>query len=165
MTEINRIHDQLARAFDGDAWSGPSLLATLQSVSAGRAAARPLPRAHSIWEIVLHLTTWIDVVRQRVATRQRPPVPDNADWPAQPIAPDEPQWQQALEQLRTAHARLLMEVAALTDDALDMPIEAEAEAGAEPGRAHTVYMLLHGLAQHNLYHAGQLALLRKAAEA
>ncbi|MCB2407116.1 DinB family protein [Hymenobacter lucidus] len=161
MTELHRIQDQLTRAFNGEAWSGPSLLATLEPVAAGQAAARPLPQAHSIWEIVLHLTTWTNVVRQRVATRQSQPVPDTVDWPAQPAAPDEAQWQQALAQLRAAHELLLTDVAALNDDALEEPIGEEA--GSEPGRANTVYVLLHGLAQHNLYHAGQIALLRKAA--
>ncbi|MCB2376144.1 DinB family protein [Hymenobacter sp. BT635] len=160
MTEIHRIHDQLQRAFAGQAWSGPSLLASLQHLTASQAAAHPVARAHSIWELVLHLTTWVKVVQQRLTTLQTQPVADAVDWPAQPARLDEEFWQQAVHQLRAAHEALLATVETLTDADLERVI-AEPDS-SEPSPRSTVYILLHGLAQHNLYHAGQIMLLRKA---
>ncbi|TGE21949.1 DinB family protein [Hymenobacter aquaticus] len=160
MSETNRLCDQLHRAFEGDAWSGPALWATLRPLTASQAAARPLPQSHSIWEIVLHLTTWLNVGRQRLETQQVRPLADSLDWPAQPTTLSEDLWAQARQHLRAAHQQLLDHVATLPDDALDRVIEAPAT--GEPGSPQTVYILLHGLAQHNLYHAGQIMLLRKA---
>ncbi|RYU84337.1 DinB family protein [Hymenobacter persicinus] len=155
MTELSRLTDQLTRAFDGDTWSGPSLLTTLRGVDAVRAARRPIPGAHSIWELVLHLTTWINVVHERVVTGLEVPVPDALDWPAVPEAATAAAWEQARQALVQAQSRLLTQLPTLTDEELEQTVGA-------PGTDVTRYVLLHGLAQHNLYHAGQIALLRKA---
>ncbi|UOQ53300.1 DinB family protein [Hymenobacter cellulosivorans] len=160
MTEADRITDQLQRAFDGAAWSGPPLLITLHHLTASQAAAHPIAQAHSIWEIVLHLTAWIRTVQQRVETRRVTPLTHDQDWPAQPSALNEELWENSLHHLRTAHQQLLGTVAVLTD--ADLNAAVGEEPGVEPGTAHSVYVLLHGVAQHNLYHAGQIALLRKA---
>jgi len=154
MTETARIADQLARAFNGDAWSGPSLQATLQGITAEQAASRPVPAAHSIWELVLHLATWARVVHARVSTGQEQPVPDDVDWPAVPAATPEA-WAQAQEALVAAHTQVIRLLSTLTDEQLSQPV-------GRPDTDVTVYVLLHGLAQHYLYHAGQVALLRKA---
>ena len=156
MREITRIHDQLIRAFDGEAWSGPSLLATLPRLTASQAAARPVVQGHTIWEIVLHLAVWIDTVRQRLETGRVLSLMPEQDWPAQPTEYDDERWQAALQHLRRAHQQLLSVVAEIRDEELDDEI------GQEPGAGYSVYVLLHGLAQHNLYHAGQISLLRKA---
>lgn len=58
MTEIERICDQFRRAFDGHAWHGPSVLSLLEGISATQAAARPIPSAHSIWQLVNHIAAW-----------------------------------------------------------------------------------------------------------
>ena len=57
-TEAARIADQLRRAFDGTAWHGPSLMELLDDVDAATAAAKPLAKVHSIWELVLHVAAW-----------------------------------------------------------------------------------------------------------
>src|SRR6266853_1935870 len=57
-TEAARIADQLRRAFDGTAWHGPSLMELLDGVDAATAAAKPLAKVHSIWELVLHIAAW-----------------------------------------------------------------------------------------------------------
>ena len=66
MTEIDRILDQLKRAFEGGAWHGPSVKEVLHGVTAAQAHARPLPNAHSIWELVQHIAVWEDVGRRRL---------------------------------------------------------------------------------------------------
>ncbi|WP_354582106.1 DinB family protein [Hymenobacter sp. UYP22] len=160
MSEINRLLDQLHRAFDGDAWSGPNLQSTLAGLSAAQAAAHPLAGAHSIWEIVLHLTTWLRVVRQRLATHTLIGPTDAENWPSLPTVPHDAAWQQALADLQAAHTELLAAVQALTDEnLLQLPTPSADYPAGTPG---SYYVLLHGVVQHNQYHTGQLALLRKA---
>ena len=66
MTEIERILDQLKRAYEGDAWHGPSVREALAGVTAQQAHARPLTNAHSIWELVHHIAVWENVGRRRL---------------------------------------------------------------------------------------------------
>src|SRR5262245_47517583 len=66
MKDTERIADQLRRAFYGRAWSGPSVKDALKGVTAGLAAATPIDGAHSIWELVHHITAWVDIARRRV---------------------------------------------------------------------------------------------------
>lgn len=150
MREVDRLVDQLRRAHEGGAWHGPALFEVLDGLPAGAAAARPVPGAHSIWEIVRHLQTWHDVARRRLAGAVADPAPEE-DWP--PVgAPTDAAWAEALAALRASYERLADAVASLPEAALDLPV---------PGRAYTAYVLLHGDVQHVLYHAGQIALLRK----
>ncbi|TGE27107.1 DinB family protein [Hymenobacter metallicola] len=160
MSEITRIHDQLCAAFDGEPWSGPSLLATLAHLTASQAAARPVAGAHSIWEIVLHLTSWLHTVRQRVESRRVVALSAAQDWPPQPTTLDQELWENTLQQLRAAHQQLISYLLSVPDAELHDSVREEP--AGEPGTGYSVYVLLHGLAQHNLYHAGQIALLRKA---
>ena len=67
MREIGRIQDQLQRAFDGNAWHGPSLTALLGDVKPEQAAGKPIPGVHSIWELVLHIIAWERVVVRRLS--------------------------------------------------------------------------------------------------
>lgn len=160
--ETPRILDQLRRAFDGDAWSGPSLQSTLAGITAAQAAARPLAGTHSIGEIVRHLTAWVDIVAQRI--RQRALVPLTApDWPDFATKPTEAAWLQAKQALQQAHKHLLVVAAAVPETELNTLL-GDARQRAD-GSGVSIYVLLHGTAQHYLYHAGQLALLRKFVEA
>ncbi|GAB3234224.1 hypothetical protein GCM10027346_22910 [Hymenobacter seoulensis] len=158
MKESERITDQLQRAFWGEAWSGPSLQQVLAGISAAQAAAHPLPGIHSIGELVRHLTTWADTVTHRIERLELTP-PTADDWPAFESEPSETAWQQARQELQQAHERLLAAASTVAEGALDTVLR---EVPARPdGAADSVYVLLHGTAQHYLYHAGQIALLRK----
>jgi uncharacterized damage-inducible protein DinB len=152
MSEWARIADQLRRALDGGAWHGPALRELLKGVSAATAAARPVPGVHSIWEIVLHMTAWTEAVRRRLLG-ERAELPPEEDWPAVGEA-GEAAWGRAQERLGQAQERLLEELGRQPAERLDEPIV--------PGLA-SVYVTLHGLVQHHLYHAGQIAVLKKAA--
>lgn len=159
MTETTRLFDQLCRAFDGDAWCGPALLSALDGVTPRQAAAHPWPGTHSIHEIVRHLTTWTLTVARRIEHRRHAPLAGD-EWPAAPAA-DEAAWPAALAALCQAHEELLLATARLHDDELDrVPAPAP---GHPDGPGDSPYVLLHGTAQHYLYHAGQVALLRKYA--
>jgi len=150
--EAHRIEDQLSRAFEGDAWHGPSVLEVLKGVTATQAAAKPIPGAHSIWEIVVHIGVWEDVARRRLSGELVDPTAEE-DWP--PVRDTgEAAWAATLERLRAGHAGLRRVVAKLSDARLKETV---------PGAEYTCYFLAHGAIQHDLYHAGQIALLRKAA--
>lgn len=152
MSEMARIRDQLRRSLEGEAWHGPALLEVLAGVDASIAATRPLPAAHSIWEIVLHVTATADLVLARLDGEPRTLSPEE-DWPVPPPAAGEEAWQAAVERLRRVHAALLDALSRRPDDDLDAPVV--------PGFS-SLYHTLHGLVQHNLYHAGQMVLLAKA---
>ncbi|HEY0004791.1 MAG TPA: DinB family protein [Pyrinomonadaceae bacterium] len=151
MTEVESILDQLRRAFEGQAWHGPSVMELLADVTAAEAAARPLARAHSIWELALHIAAWENAARRRL-TGDRAELPTAEDWPAL-LETGEAAWQEALQFLKTNHQELRAEIARLTDAELRKPIL--------EGMS-SIYGTLHGVIQHDLYHAGQIALLKKA---
>lgn len=153
MGEVARIQDQLRRAFAGEAWHGPSVLEALAGVDAESAAARPLSGAHSIWEMVLHLAAWEDVVRRRLSGEAVTDVSDALDWPSVDTE-GSAAWESSLRRLREGHRGLEEALAGLEDARLEQTV---------PGESDTVYTMLHGVIQHDLYHAGQIALLRKGA--
>ncbi len=157
MTEVERILDQLQRAYDGDAWSGPSLRATLEGVTAEQAVAHPLPDAHSIWEIVLHVAAWMDAVRERIGG-DYVRLPADGDWQEVDDTSDAA-WTATLAKLENKHQELRSVVAGLSDRQLDEMIGTDRD--RETGAGVSRYVTLHGIAQHNLYHAGQIALLKK----
>lgn len=153
MQTAHELADLLERSFHGGAWHGPAVAETLEGVDAAAAARRPIAAAHSIWEIVHHLTTWHEVPRRRLDGERDEMPPERDNWPAVP-EPSEENWQQALKALRSAHQRLHTRLARLSDEELRRPV-----AGSES----TIRGMVLGVIQHNAYHGGQIALLRKAA--
>ena len=155
MTETERIRDQFQRAFDGQAWHGPSVLSLLEGVTAEQAAAHAIPGAHSIWELTLHIAAWEDACRRRLEGDPAQ-LTDDENFP--PISDtSEGAWESAKAKLIDVHRRLL-DVIAITDDSrLDQPIMDSAEIPFS-----SAYVTLHGGVQHSLYHAGQIAILKKA---
>lgn len=152
MSEIKRINNQLKRAFEGTAWHGPSVSEVLAGVTAEQAAAHPIAGAHSIWELALHIATWERVGRRRLQETDPIEVSDAEDWPAIENTSDEA-WKTALEELRSNHEALRAAIRGLDEARLDEIV---------PGTQYSIYFLLHGVIQHDLYHAGQIALLKKA---
>lgn len=152
MSEVHRIDDQLYRGFEGDTWHGPSLMEALEGVDAATAAARPIPGAHSIWELVLHLTVWLDIPKRRVEQRKAIEATPEQDWPTVGDT-SEGAWRQALERLRQSYQGLRDLLATLDEGRI---------AETSPGRDYPVYVTIHGVVQHLAYHSGQIALLKKA---
>jgi len=150
--EVTRVLDQLERAYAGDAWHGTPVRAMLEDVDARLASARPVPGAHTIWELVDHIAWWLDAATRRLGGEMVQPA-DGEDWPASP-APTSAAWAAAQRALAGAHERLAAAVRRLGDDDLDGPV---------PGKSYAKYVLVHGVLQHELYHAGQIGLLKRAA--
>jgi hypothetical protein len=151
MSEASRIADQLRYAFHGEAWHGPALLELLADVDAATAASHPLPETHSVWELVLHIAAWDDAVNRRIVGRKAVTLKDAENFPA---VKDKSRaaWKKAIAHLKMKHALLIQTVAGLPDDRLRERV---------PGKKYDMYFMLHGVIQHELYHAGQIALLKK----
>lgn len=145
------IAEQLRRAFEGDAWHGPALLEILQDMDAAKAAAKPLPDVHSIWELALHVAVWDSVGCRRLAGEKCQP--DGTDnFPLVPKRATNAAWRKAVAQLKRSHDVLVKTVRALPESRLRERV---------PGKRYDFYFMLHGIAQHELYHAGQIAILKK----
>jgi uncharacterized damage-inducible protein DinB len=156
MTESFRLADQIRRAFEGSAWHGDSILELLADVNAKSASARPIKDAHSIWEILLHIAAWDDVVVRRIGGAAVT-LTDEQNFPAVKD-PTEAAWIQAIDNTKKTHYELIKAVAAFPDSRLTEPV---------PGKTqnyYNFYYMFSGIVQHELYHAGQIALLKKAAK-
>jgi uncharacterized damage-inducible protein DinB len=154
MSEVDRIGDQFRRAFDGQAWHGPSVLALLDGVTAEQAAAHPISGAHSIWELTLHIRAWEGACLRRLSGDPAQ-LPDSEDWLRITDTTDAA-WQKTKQDLIGTHQQLLQAINSLDDSRLDQPII------SNPLSRYSVYVTLHGGVQHDLYHAGQIAILKKA---
>lgn len=151
----HRLADQLERAFHGGAWHGPALMELLAGVDADLAQWRPGPPAHSLAETVGHLTHWMEDARCQVLGVPGPVLGPGGDW-GPPVLASEAAWQALCGALEEAHCRLRTAVLGLEEGRLDE---------ARPGSDTTLRGLLLGTLQHQAYHAGQMALVRKLAEA
>jgi uncharacterized damage-inducible protein DinB len=148
MSEIQDTIDVLKEIHEGDAWHGPALKEILAGVTAGQAIARPLPNAHSIWELVLHIAAWENVLHKRLGGKPMDE-PEEGDFPAVTDT-SEAAWQKTLTELDDTHHRLIDTIARVTDTQATVP-----------GKNYNVAYLLRTIAHHHLYHAGQIMLLKK----
>lgn len=153
MSETKRLADQIRRAFEGEAWHGESVVELLADVNAATAAARPIPNAHSIWELMLHIATWDRNTVVRMGGTAMEPT-DDENFPKVKDT-SEAAWRRTVEQCKATHDELVKAVAAFPDARLGDQV---------PGKTqdyYNFYYLLSGIVQHELYHAGQIALLKK----
>ena len=157
MREVDRVANLLAQTYHGDvvglAWFGPALRPLLGAVSPATATHRPLQGRHTIWELVVHLAANIDFVLARLDGTELE-LSANADWPPVP-PPTVPAWEDALAALDARYEALLERVGGLGDAQIAQPVV---------GRRYDVYAMLHGIIHHNVYHTGQVALLRDVSD-
>jgi len=158
MSEIDRILDELERDHTGDTWHGSPVTDILRGITAAQAASKPVPHGHSIWELVLHMTAWKNEVRRRIGGAPSGE-PEEGDWPAVG-EPTEARWTAARASLDRAHADLAAAVRTLSESKVFEPTNDPRVRETGAGVSH--YTLLHGLVQHDAYHAGQIAILKKA---
>ena len=157
MSEAFRLLDQFKRAHDGDPWHGSPVRGILKGVTHEQAARRPPNGAHSIWELVLHMTGWRNEVARR-ATGAPAAEPAEGDYP-DVGAPTAVRWKAALAALDASHANLAKVVRGMSDDQLLKPTNDPRNRPLGTGCSN--YELLHGIVQHDAYHAGQIAILKK----
>ena len=152
MRETERIADQLKRAHEGGAWHGPAIDELLAGVTAEQAASRPFEGGHSIWELVSHIEAWERAILRRLGGDPAQIYNTEEDWPLAAGGTEET-WASARWKLTETYVALREAMLKLDDAQLDKPIL--------PNMS-TRYVSLHGAVQHTLYHAGQIALVRKA---
>jgi hypothetical protein len=151
-SESLRIADQLRRAFRGEAWHGPCLSELLAGVPAEQARARPLPSAHSIWELVLHINVWAEAAEEATLGVPMPHLVGTVkDWsPASDGSAAA--WTATTDHLFSTAERLARTIEGFSDERLREVVA---------GREYDFYFLFHGIVQHSLYHGGQIALIKK----
>jgi len=143
-TEMMLLIDLLDEAFDRKSWHGPNLRGSLRGVTVQQAAWRPGPERHNIWELTLHAAYWKYVVRRRItAEKQGSFVLPGSNFFARPVEETEAAWKADVSILLAEHRRLHEVISKL-----GAPTRAQ---------AHTI----RGIAAHDLYHAGQIRLLRR----
>lgn len=162
MASSDRLLSSLRRAHDGEPWHGPSRAQVLADVTAAEAAWRPAAGAHTLWEVVLHMRSWTREVLRR-AEGGVPAEPVDGDWPAMPSPADEAAWRLTLQSLDEAHAALARFVGQMSEDLRAARVKDRP--GDPPGHAITQRGMIRSLAEHDVYHTGQLALLKRLARA
>ena len=158
-SDLDALRQDLHNVYDGDPWHGPPITAVLAGVDAKTAALRSIPNGHTIWELVLHVTSWTREVTSRVRGAS-PKSPE--DWPAPKSESQESAWAAAKADLAAAQEELEIAVEALVPEDLMRWIVDQREPAL--GKGQTVGTLIRGLIQHHTYHEGQIALLKRAAE-
>jgi uncharacterized damage-inducible protein DinB len=152
MSETTHVGEMLQRAYAGNAWHGPGLRRLLGEITAEQAAAHPVRGAHSIWETAFHLAIQEDAARRRLEGEAMPVLAEEESWPLVPDVTPEA-WHRTLECVDSIHNAL--------GRALDKFPEARLKE-CVPGRDYPYYVLVHGIAQHELFHAGQVLVLMEA---
>lgn len=151
MSEIEFIVDQLKRAFDGEAWHGPAIIEILDDIDAEAAAAHPLRTCHSIWELVLHVAAWERVIAKRIQG-QAVTLSDDENFGHVSRTTDAA-WREAVQSLVNSHNELIKIASGLTEARLSERV---------PGKDYDIRLMLTGAVQHSAYHAGQIAILKRA---
>ncbi len=143
------------QAFDHKSWHGTNLRGALRSLTAREAAWRPSVRRHNIWEIAVHAAYWKYAVRRRLLGEKRGSFPlKGSNWFTRPVGAvdDADLWRSDIELLVSTHRSLREAVSALAPGALVRAV----------GRGNTSNLaLVTGIAAHDLYHAGQIQLLKR----
>jgi uncharacterized damage-inducible protein DinB len=153
--DIAAMLDELRHAHGGDPWHGPSRTHVLSDVTAEEAARSPGGDAHSIWEIALHMHAWTREVARRLGGAT-PRTPSEGDWPPVP-APTPHAWDDARHSLDAAHEELAAALQTFPPEKLDERVGTDRDAPL--GAGVTYRAMLHGLAQHDAYHTGQISIL------
>jgi uncharacterized damage-inducible protein DinB len=151
MSSIDVILKHYDQVLGGDAWHGDPVWQILEGIPAHAAATRRLPEGHTIWEIVAHMTFWEGVVTKRLHG-ERAGLVEELNFPAMPAVTEE-NWAKALGDFRASNTAFR--------DALRQLDPAKLGQLTTAGK-RTCYEEAHGIIEHHVYHAGQIALLKKA---
>jgi len=153
--EIPLLIDLYDEAYDKKSWHGPNLRSAIRGVTARQAAWRPEEGRHNIWEFTVHAAYWKYVVRRKLTGEKRGSFPlAGSNFFPRPVECTEAAWRQDIQLLETQHQDLRRVI-------LNLP-QTRRE---EPKKWKAVLHLIRGAAAHDLYHAGQIRLLRRLAPA
>jgi hypothetical protein len=151
--ELQGLLAAIDEAYKRQSWHGTNLRGSLKGMTPRDALRRPGKERHNVWEIVLHAAYWKYTVRRRILGEKRGSfILKGSNWFRSPSRPDPEAWKGALALLDTVHRSMRAAVAGLSDEELR---------GNVPGSRITMRFLIRGIAAHDLYHAGQIQLLKK----
>ena len=160
MSLRNTLRDKMLTVWVGDPWYGASSKAIHADISAAEASARPIVGVQNIWETTLHMIAWTEAAASRVrgnAARE----PERGDWPPMPDATTE-LWHETIAQLGAARQELLDALEKVHEE--DLYTQVPLAQGTDESR-NTRAQTASGLLEHDIYHLGQIALLKKALRA
>jgi uncharacterized damage-inducible protein DinB len=151
--EIELLLQILDSAFDKKSWHGPNLRGSIRGIEAAQAAWRPAPGRHNIWEHVVHAAYWKYIVRRRLRGEKKGSFPlQGSNWFVRPQIVAQSAWRDDVALLETSHRALRAAVAELAPQDLQYtPAHSKVSNAA----------LLTGVAAHDVYHAGQIQLLKR----
>jgi uncharacterized damage-inducible protein DinB len=152
MTEIARIQDTLQRIYNGHSFYGDPIEDVLANIDAQQAFWIPQGGTHSIWQIVQHMTVWLRIIRERLTSPTIVDVDSNDETFATSAEATHENWNAARQGFHAALLALIDAAGKFPPEKLDAMV---------PEREYTFYVLLHGAAQHSLYHTGQIALMKR----
>jgi hypothetical protein len=154
-SEISLLLRIIDEGYEKKAWHGPNLRGSIRGLDAQRVAWRPGPGRHNIWEIVVHAAYWKYAVRRRILGEKRGSFPlKGSNWFARPTALTEEAWREDFALLEDMHRKMRATVAGLSSkDLRKIP------RGSKVTNSATIY----GIALHDVYHAGQIQLLKRLA--
>jgi uncharacterized damage-inducible protein DinB len=149
MEEVKFLRDQIETTFKGDSWHGPNLVKTLEGIDYKQAMTRPLGERHTIWELTVHITFWMEEVWKSVRDKSQLNPDKKKDWAEMGASKDE--WELSVNRLEAAVNMVLGELSQWSESDLYEKV---------PGSNFTYKQMLHGMVHHNLYHAGQINILK-----
>jgi hypothetical protein len=153
MSETSLLLRLLDESYEKKAWQGPNLRGALRGVGAGEAAWRPAPGRHNVWELALHAAYWKYAVWRMLAREKKGAFGEKgSNWFARPVSPTERAWRSDLALLEDMHARLRFAVARLDSASL---------VTKPPGSKYRTDTLVYGVASHDVYHTGQIQILKR----
>jgi len=153
MNERDILLVQLEQAFNRKSWHGTNLMGSIRGINAAEAAWRPAQDRHNIWELILHAAYWKYTVYRRISGVDRGSFPlPGSNWFPRPAEGGQKELKKEIGLLKELHQKLIDEVKAIDPGRLgDTP----------PGSRFTYRDLIIGVAAHDLYHAGQIQLLKR----
>lgn len=151
--DITHLVQLLDEGYSKAAWHGPNLRGSIRGLTAREAAWRPGRGRHNIWEIAVHAAYWKYAVRQRLLGEKRGTFAyESRNWFARTEKTSEPAWKRDVALLAAEHKKLRAVVAAFPPAALDRPSR---------GHSQIARWQIEGIAFHDVYHAGQIQLLKR----
>jgi uncharacterized damage-inducible protein DinB len=150
--EVQHIIATLQESLDGEPWYGRSLYAILKEVDPSSVFINPDEKGHALIELLYHMIAWAEAVQSTLEgdTQKQISYYEALDW--REIDPTIHTWKNGVNELKATHRRILELLQGKNDDFLASPVNQ---------RTYTIGYMLHGLIQHNIYHQGQIAYVKK----
>jgi hypothetical protein len=151
LDEIKILIDEIKITSKGEySWHGPSLMNTQKGIKADEASRRPLTGRHTIWEIVDHMSFWLNEISKSLMSERMPNPSNVKDWP--PMGRTDKDWEKSVNKLENSIDELTDQLASFGKEKMESMV---------PGTNYSYRKMLNGILHHNIYHSGQISILKK----